>query len=182
MAREFLAGAALALVLAVGCGSATGSRTVDSVRGSLTVSSPDLSTGTYPRGLTCDGGNRPPVVAWTRGPAGTRAVAVELLDPDAPGGTFTHWLVVLNDSGTGRLEHPFPDSLAQGRNSTGRTGYWGPCPPPGPAHHYHLTVLALSSRPGLQAGFTTDQLDSVLQSGPSRVLARGELVATYQRS
>ena len=59
----------------------------------LTVSSPDLPGGMFPRAFTCDGANRLPRLEWSTPPAGTRELAIEMLDPDAPGGTFTHWLV-----------------------------------------------------------------------------------------
>jgi Raf kinase inhibitor-like YbhB/YbcL family protein len=185
MAREFLTAATLALMLTIACGSSAGSPASSGAGrqgSSLTVSSPDLTSGVYSRELTCDGSNRPPAVSWARGPGGTRAIVIELLDPDAPGGMFTHWLAVLDGRATGRLAHPFPGSLVQGKNSVGGPGYSGPCPPAGPAHHYHLIVLAVSSRPGLVEGFSKDQLDAVLDSGQVSALARGELVATYQRA
>jgi Phosphatidylethanolamine-binding protein len=59
----------------------------------LTVTSPDLAGGTFPRKFTCDGANRPPRLQWSTPPSGTQQLAVEMLDPDAPGGTFTHWLI-----------------------------------------------------------------------------------------
>ena len=59
----------------------------------LTVTSPDLAGGTFPREFTCDGANRPPRLQWSTPPSGTQELAVEMLDPDAPGGTFTHWLI-----------------------------------------------------------------------------------------
>jgi phosphatidylethanolamine-binding protein (PEBP) family uncharacterized protein len=59
----------------------------------LTVSSLDLPAGTVPREFTCDGANRRPRLGWSTPPPGTRELAIEMLDPDAPGGTFTHWLV-----------------------------------------------------------------------------------------
>ena len=58
----------------------------------LTVASPDLEAGSFPREFTCDGANRRPRLQWSTPPAGTQELAIELLDPDAPGGTFTHWL------------------------------------------------------------------------------------------
>ena len=58
----------------------------------LTVTSPDLAGGTFPREFTCDGANRLPRLQWSTPPSGTQEVAIEMLDPDAPGGTFTHWL------------------------------------------------------------------------------------------
>src|SRR5207247_317252 len=58
----------------------------------LMVTSPDLAGGTFPREFTCDGANRLPRLQWSTPPSGTQEVAIEMLDPDAPGGTFTHWL------------------------------------------------------------------------------------------
>src|SRR5690349_3831327 len=58
----------------------------------LTLTSPDLPGGTFPREFTCDGANRRPRLEWGAPPSGTQELAIEMLDPDAPGGTFTHWL------------------------------------------------------------------------------------------
>lgn len=168
----------MTLTLIAGCGGPSTGGT----GAALSVSSPDLASGTYPPALTCDGADRPPAVVWSGGPSRTRAIAIELLDPDAPQGTFTHWLAFMDGAGAGRLVQPFPGSLVQGANSAGKTGYWGPCPPAGSTHHYHLTVLAVSARPPLAPGFSRGQLDAILASSGSTVLARGEMVATYQRS
>ena len=64
----------------------------------LTVTSPDLAGGTFPREFTCDGANRLPRLHWSTPPSGTQEVAIEMLDPDAPGGTFTHWPPTGNSS------------------------------------------------------------------------------------
>jgi Raf kinase inhibitor-like YbhB/YbcL family protein len=135
----------------------------------LTVSSPDLPGGsTVPREFTCDGANRVPRL-WSAPPLGTRERAVEMLGPDAPGGTFTHWLVYGLPAGIARLA-AVPAGAAEGVNDFGRPGYGGPCPPRGPAHHYHLVVLALDTRLGLESRIH------------GHVLATGELVATCQRA
>jgi len=76
-----------------------------------------------------------------------------MLDPDAPGGTFTHWLVYGLRSGLSSLT-AVPAGAADGVNDFGRRGYGGPCPPRGAAHHYHFVVLALDTRLGLAAGAT----------------------------
>jgi len=76
-----------------------------------------------------------------------------MLDPDAPGGPFTHWLVYGLPPGTSSLA-AVPAGAAEGVNDFGRRGYAGPCPPRGPAHHYHFVVLALDTRLGLAAGAT----------------------------
>ena len=144
----------------------------------LTVSSPDLQGGTFPREFTCDGANRRPHLQWSTPPPGTQELAVEMLDPDAPRGTFTHWLVYGLPPGTASLA-AVPASAAEGVNDFGKPGYGGPCPPRGPAHHYHLVVLALDTRLGLAAGATRPELESRIRG---HVLAKGELVATYQRA
>ncbi len=144
----------------------------------LTVSSPDLPGGTFPREFTCDGANRVPRLRWSTPPPATQELAVEMLDPDAPGGTFTHWLVYGLPAGIASLA-AVPAGAAEGVNDFGRPGYGAPCPPRGPAHHYHLVVLALDTRLGLAAGATRPDLESRIRG---HVLAKGELVATYQRA
>src|SRR5215471_18922625 len=97
----------------------------------LTVSSPDLQAGRFPREFTCDGANRLPRLQWSTPPSGTQELAIELLDPDAPGGTFTHWLVYGLPPGISGLP-AVPANAAEGINDFGRPGYGGPCPPRGP--------------------------------------------------
>jgi Raf kinase inhibitor-like YbhB/YbcL family protein len=145
---------------------------------SLTVSSPDLPAGTIPREFTCDGANRRPRLQWSAPPPGAQELAIEMLDPDAPGGTFTHWLVYGLPPGLSSLA-AVPAGAAEGVNDFGRRGYGGPCPPRGPAHHYHFVVLALDTRLGLPPGAARPDVDSRLTG---HVLAQGELVATYQRA
>ena len=69
----------------------------------LAVASPDLTGGTFPREFTCDGVNRRPRLEWSTPPPGAQELAIELLDPDTPGGTFTHWLVYGIPSGISSL-------------------------------------------------------------------------------
>src|SRR5215469_12481638 len=96
----------------------------------LTVFSPDLPKGTFPREFTCDGANRLPRLQWSTPPPGTQELALEMLDPDAPGGPFTHWLVYGLPPGTSSLA-AVPAGAAEGVNDFGRRGYAGPCPPRG---------------------------------------------------
>ncbi|MGW5153127.1 YbhB/YbcL family Raf kinase inhibitor-like protein [Rhodococcus koreensis] len=144
----------------------------------LTVSSPDLSGGRFPREFTCDGADRLPRLRWSTPPPGTQELAIEMLDPDAPGGTFTHWLVYGIPPGISSLA-AVPAGAAEGVNDFGRRGYRGPCPPRGAAHHYHFVVLALGTRLGLEAGARRSDLESRISG---HVLGRGEVVATYQRA
>jgi Raf kinase inhibitor-like YbhB/YbcL family protein len=132
----------------------------------------------FPREFTCDGANRIPRLRWSTPPPGTQELAIELLDPDAPGGTFTHWLVYRLPASVTSLA-AVPAGAAEGVNDFGRRGYRGPCPPPGQAHHYHFLVLALDTRLGLAAGAARADLESRVSG---HVLANGELAATYQRA
>jgi Raf kinase inhibitor-like YbhB/YbcL family protein len=128
--------------------------------------------------FTCDGANRLPRLEWSTPPAGTRELAIEMLDPDAPGGTFTHWLVYGLPPGLSSLT-AVPAGAAEGVNDFGRRGYGGPCPPRGAKQHHQPAVPALATNLGLAAGATRSDLES-RTSG--HVLGRGELVVTYQRA
>jgi Raf kinase inhibitor-like YbhB/YbcL family protein len=162
----------------IGCGGSAVNGLNDGSSSPLTVTSPDLAGGTFPREFTCDGANRRPHLQWSTPPSGTRELVIEMLDPDAPGGTFTHWLVYGIPPGISSLA-AVPAGVAEGVNDFGRRGYGGPCPPRGPMHHYHFVVLALDTRLDLAAGATRSDLESRISG---HVLARGELVATYQRA
>ena len=91
----------------------------------LTVLSPDLAAGAFPTEFTCDGANRRPRLQWSTPPSGTPELAVEMLDPDAPGGTFTHWLVYGIPPGISSMAAA-PTGAAQGVNGFGWRGYGGP--------------------------------------------------------
>ncbi len=165
----------LFMLLLIGCGGSTVNGIDQRSSSSLTVSSPDLLRATFPREFTCDGANRLPRLEWSAPPSGTQELAIEMLDPDAPGGTFTHWLVYGIPPSISSLV-TLPAEAAEGVNDFGRVGYGGPCPPRGSAHHYHFVVLALDS---LAAGANRSDLESRLRG---HVIGKGELVATYQRA
>ena len=173
---------ALALIVLMlpltGCGGPTVNAPSQENAAPLAVSRPDLPGGMFPREFTCDGANRIPRLQWSTPPPGTQELAIELLDPDAPGGTFTHWLVYRLPASSTSLA-AVPARAAEGVNDFGRRGYGGPCPPRGPAHHYHFLVLALDTRLGPAAGAARPDLESRVSG---HVLAKGELVATYQRA
>jgi Raf kinase inhibitor-like YbhB/YbcL family protein len=173
-----LAASLLALVL-VGCGGSKMSGTGQPNAAPLTVASPDLVAGSVPRDFTCDGANRIPRLEWSAPPAGSQELAVEVVDADAPGGTFTHWLAYSIPAEVSGLGPALPAGVVEGMNDFGRRGYGGPCPPRGLAHHYHFIVLALKTRLGLPAGVKRPELESRVKG---HVIGRGELVATYQRT
>ena len=144
----------------------------------LTVLSPDLAAGALPTEFPCDGANRRPRLQWSTPPSGTPELAVEMLDPDAPGGTFTHWLVYGIPPGISSMAGRADRRRAR-RQRLRPARLWRPAPPRGAAHHYHLVVLALDTRLGLAAGARRSDLESRISG---HVLARGELVAIYQRA
>lgn len=130
---------------------------------------------------TCDGADRAPALTWRHPPAGTQGFALSVEDPDAPGGTFVHWVLYdIPAHATGLTAGETPPDARSGRNDFGRTGYGGPCPPPGHgAHHYHFTLYALDlSRLDLPPGVSLPRLRQAMQG---HVLSRAELIGWYAR-
>jgi Raf kinase inhibitor-like YbhB/YbcL family protein len=133
-----------------------------------------------PRRHTCDGDNVSPELQWSDVPDDAVTLALTCQDPDAPRGTFTHWLLWDLDHKDGRLlAGEVPAGARLGRNDFGRLGYDGPCPPPGHGtHHYHFVLEAIGRAIDLPDGATVAELHEAL-SGSVRAWA--ELVGTYQR-
>jgi len=138
-----------------------------------------------PGKFTCDGANRSPALSWTDPPEGTRSFALVVEDPDAPRGTWVHW--VLYDLPPGERGLPegvpparrLPSSARQGTNDFKEIGYGGPCPPPGPAHRYFFRLYALDTLLGLKEGATRAAVDRAMRG---RVLAEAELTGRYART
>ena len=160
-------------------------QTVTGVAKSITLTSAAFTNGgTIPSTYTCSGANISPPLSWSGVPNGTRSLAVTVIDPDAPVKTFVHWLIFdLPASATGLPEavppgKVLPDGSRQGRNDFNIDGYGGPCPPLGPAHHYHFTVYALSATVALSGGVRQPAFEDAIQG---HVLAMGKLVGTFGR-
>jgi Raf kinase inhibitor-like YbhB/YbcL family protein len=113
--------------------------------------------GTIPKQYTCDGTDVSPPLSWEGAPAATKSFALILDDPDAPAGTFNHWVLYDLPAETkalseGMAKDPaLPTGAKQGVTSFRRAGYGGPCPPKGPAHRYFFSLYALDT-PGLGLG------------------------------
>src|SRR5829696_8115742 len=120
----------------------------------ITISSPAFNAGAaIPQRFTCDGDNLSPPLRWSAVPAGTVEVGLVVDDPDAPRGTYVHWVLVgLNPASTELAEGAVPPGARQVRNSAGKAAYTGPCPPGGAPHHYRFTVYASSA--GLRLALT----------------------------
>ncbi|MEU7383331.1 MULTISPECIES: YbhB/YbcL family Raf kinase inhibitor-like protein [unclassified Streptomyces] len=148
--------------------------------GRITVSSPAFADGgTVPGRYTCGGADVSPPLAFSGVPAHTAALVLLVEDRDAPGGTFTHWLVWNMDPRTRSLAaDATPPGAAQGRNDFSKTGYSGPCPPPGKPHRYVFTVYAADRRLALKPNATAADVRSALSG---HTLASGTLTARYGR-
>jgi len=153
---------------------------------SLVVTSPAFPDGgKIPVNHTCDGADLPPPLAWGEVPAGTAALAIVVTDTDASGGGFIHWVVyhipprTRNIPAGGTAQPVLPAGSLEGTNDFGRAGYGGPCPPGGRPHHYHFTVYALDSPVNLTGARDGRALARAMEN---HVLARGEVMGTYQRA
>jgi Raf kinase inhibitor-like YbhB/YbcL family protein len=138
--------------------------------------------GTIPRRYTCDGENLSPALEWTGESAGTRSFALIVDDPDAPVGTWNHWLLWNIPADVHALKEGFrPGELAtSGVNDFGRPGYGGPCPPKGHGpHRYFFRLFALDT-PNLEVSGQARrvELDRALAN---HVLARTEYMGRYER-
>jgi Raf kinase inhibitor-like YbhB/YbcL family protein len=132
-----------------------------------------------PTRSTCDGEDLSPPLTWDGVPSGVAELALTMEDPDAPGGTFVHWVVWGIPATTHELdEGVLPDGVHEGRNGFARTAYGGPCPPKGDAHRYVFTIYALASAVSLAPGASINDLRSKLDGN---VLAEATLVGRYGR-
>jgi Raf kinase inhibitor-like YbhB/YbcL family protein len=179
LARALLALPALGLALA-GCG---GGKAVPApaVPDRMHVTSPAFADGgTIPKRYSCDGEEVSPPLRWTGVPADARELALVVDDPDAPGGGFVHWVLFkLARDLAGLGENAVPAGAREAKNSAGRSGWSGPCPPPGDApHHYRFTLYALRSPLSEKDGADADAVLSAIQDAAT---ARGRLVGRFGR-
>jgi len=139
--------------------------------------------GMIPAKYTCDAENVSPPLSWSSLPDGTKSLALICDDPDAPVGTWVHWVVFnLPPDSDGLPEHVPPqkklsDGALQGLNDFRKIGYGGPCPPGG-THRYFFKLYALDMVLDLQAGSTKAALERAMQG---QVLAEARLMGTYRR-
>jgi Raf kinase inhibitor-like YbhB/YbcL family protein len=139
---------------------------------------------TIPRKFTCQGKDISPSLAWDGLPAGTKTIALIVDDPDAPGGTWVHWVAFNIPSASGELREAVParksldDGTRQGLNDFRKIGYGGPCPPPGPAHRYYFKLYALDASLDLESGCSKADLEAAMEG---RILGEARLMGRYQR-
>ena len=166
----------LACLAFAGCGNDRGSRAVPI----FTLTSTGFRDGQpIAAQYSCDGANQSPALAWGAPPQGTKSFALVVDDPDAPGGTFYHWGSF--DIPIGARAIPAGQIVgAQAINDFGKTGYGGPCPPPGHGpHHYRFKLFALDVPSlGLQPDVKIGKLE---RQAEQHVVGRAELSGTYKR-
>jgi Raf kinase inhibitor-like YbhB/YbcL family protein len=136
-----------------------------------------------PRQYTCDGVNVSPPLEWAGVPKTAKTIAIVADDPDAPGGTWVHWVLYnLPADNIGMVENlPATETLKaggfQGKNDFDKIGYGGPCPPSG-THRYFFKIYALDGELPLKAGATKADLEKAMAG---HILVQGQLMGTYSR-
>ncbi|MGB8682357.1 MAG: YbhB/YbcL family Raf kinase inhibitor-like protein [Candidatus Binatus sp.] len=151
----------------------------------LSLTSTAFARGSaIPTDYACTGDDRSPALSWSNAPDATKSFVLIVEDPDAPGGTFIHWVAYNIPAQITSLPTGVPQTTEiagggkNGVNGFDHIGYNGPCPPPGKMHHYHFRLFALDSRltPGDNA-----RADAVESAMKGHVIATAELIGTFER-
>ena len=150
----------------------------------IAISSTSFADGSpIPKRYTCDGEDVSPPLAWTGLPNGTKSLALICDDPDAPRGTWTHWVLFNIPANVKELRPNIPpertieNGATHGMNDFRELGYGGPCPPRG-MHRYYFKLYALDTHVNLDSGITRGQL---LKAMEGHILGVGQLMGTYKR-
>lgn len=146
------------------------------------------SNGEIPKKFTCQGEDVSPPLSWSGVPSGAKSLALICDDPDAPPGTWVHWVLYDLPTSLKGLEEGVPKKeslpngakhgLCWGVDQFDRTGYYGPCPPPGSYHRYYFKLYALDRAIGIPPGATKPQ---VLEAMEGHILAQAELMGRFKR-
>jgi len=183
MSRRLVVTIVVLALLAAGCSGPSPSPTVGPIADEIPtfpLYSDAFADGEpIPSSYTCDGDNISPPLNWADPPAGTETFALIVDDPDAPGGTWVHW-VLFNIPGDLRALEPGagpPEGSVTGVNGWGRNAYGGPCPPLG-THRYVFTLYALNTTLTLDEGATKDD---VLKAAEGHAIGLARLTGTYSR-
>ncbi len=137
-----------------------------------------------PDAYNCQGAMESPELSWENIPSGTKSLVLIMDDPDAPKGTFTHWLLYNIPPSTRRIDRDQPHAKVlasgaqQGDTSAGSRGYYPPCPPPGETHRYIFSLYALD----YQIGMPTADRDGIDRAMSGHVIGQVQFITTFQRS
>jgi Raf kinase inhibitor-like YbhB/YbcL family protein len=151
----------------------------------IQLTSPAFTHGAViPQAHTCEGEDLSPPLTWSGVPVERRSLALVCDDPDAPRGTWVHWVLYNLPGETIELSPgvpmvpELPSGARQGRNDSGEIGYSGPCPPPGKPHRYYFRLYALDIMLTLPHGVSKAELEEAIAD---HVIAQGTLMGVYQR-
>ena len=145
----------------------------------FTLNSPAFEdSGSIPQKFTCQGDNVSPELNWSEAPANTKSYALIMDDPDAPGGTFTHWVLFDLPADQKQLaENAGPIGMS-GINGLNQTGYMGPCPPSG-LHRYYFRLYALDvSSLNLNAGASRSEVESAMKG---HIIGTADTMGRYEQ-
>jgi len=140
--------------------------------------------GNIPQKHTCDGADVSPALSWSDPPAGTQSFSLIMDDPDAPAGTWVHWVLYNVPAQTHELPEGVPkvrelkDGARQGQNDFSRPGYGGPCPPRGAPHRYYFKLYALDGDLNLPAAARKTDVEKAMKG---HILAQAQLMGRYKR-
>jgi len=172
--------AGLCQVGATGTGTTRGDAAM-----AFSLTSPAFDEGqAIPRKYTGEGQDISPPLSWSNPPDGVKSFALICDDPDAPKGTWVHWVAWNISPDTTSLPEGVPPTektdagIVQGNNTWPKIGYGGPMPPPGPAHRYFFKLYALDTEIALKPGATKEDLVKAMQG---RILGEAQLMGTYKR-
>ncbi len=151
----------------------------------IEVSSPAFQEGEpIPKKYTGDGADTAPPLKWTKPPEDTQSQVLICDDPDAPRGTWVHWVLFNLPANVHELaegvpaKETLPNGAKQGKNDFGKTGYGGPAPPKGKPHRYYFKLYALDTTLDIAPGATKAEVVAAMKD---HVLAEGQLMGRYQR-
>lgn len=150
---------------------------ITTVNTTLTIESPAFADNGYiPTRYSCNGANVNPALVIKDLPENTESITLIMDDPDAPGGTYDHW-IMWNIPKIEKIEENSMPGI-QGKNSERENAYTGPCPPPGAPHHYHFKFYALDKKLDLSQNTSKKAL---LKAMEGHTIAFGELVGLFKR-
>jgi Raf kinase inhibitor-like YbhB/YbcL family protein len=172
-----------ALLLLSGCTGGQDHSPVDEGTPVMQVTSTAFKDNeTIPKEYTGDGRDASPPLQWSGAPDGVKSYALICDDPDAPRGTWVHWVLCNLPADVRELPEGAgknsPAGALQGKNDFGKIGYGGPAPPKGKPHHYFFKLYALDAALDLKEGATKADLEKAMKG---RVLAHGQIVGQYGR-
>ncbi|MGC9516416.1 MAG: YbhB/YbcL family Raf kinase inhibitor-like protein [Methanomicrobiales archaeon] len=172
------------VILASGCTSTDVNQTGNETGGFKLTSSAFTQGKAIPQKYTADGEDISPPLSWTSAPDDTKSFTIICEDPDAPGGTFIHWIVFNIPGNATELpegitnQETLDNGAIQGINDFNSIGYGGPAPPTGETHRYAFKIYALDIELNLESGSTIQQVNTAMEG---HILAQAQLTGRYGR-